>query len=139
MRSVLHFLGDVSSLECKKPIICDTNLEGVKVANLQAKFLEYANETNGCMEVLTSGLIEAATFPPAFVSTELLQLCIDHYDVKSKSIVSRDGTTILSISRETISSILRLTTNTFSAFSPTQALAEYRATPSKFRNTMARK
>ena len=90
MRSVLHFLNDVSSLECKKPIICDTNLEGVKVENLQAKFLEYANETNGCMEVLTSGLIEAATFPPAFVSPELLQLCIDHYDFKSKSIVSSD-------------------------------------------------
>lgn len=47
------------------------------------------------MEVLTTGLIEAASFPPAFVSPELLQLCIDHYDVKIKSIVSRDGNTIL--------------------------------------------
>ena len=132
MRSVLHFLGNVSSLECKKPVICDTNLEGTKVENLQAKFLEYASEANGCMEVLTSGLIEAAAFPPAFVSPELLQLCIDHYDVKRKSIVSEDGTTILSISRETISFVLHLTTNTFAVFLPTQALAEYRATPSKF-------
>ena len=123
MRSVLCFQCNVSNLECKKPVIYDTNLEGVKVENLQAKFLEYANETNGCMEVLTSGLIEATTFPPTFVSPELLQLCIDHYDVKSKSIVSSDGTTILSISRETISSILQLTTNIFAAFSPTQALA----------------
>ena len=63
MRSVLHFLGNVSSLECKKPVIYDTNLEGVKVENLQAKFLEYASETNGCIEVLTSGLIEATAFP----------------------------------------------------------------------------
>ena len=73
------------------------------------------------------------------MSPKLLQLCIDHYDVKSKSIVSRDGTTILFISRETISSILCLTKNTFATFSPTQALAEYRVTPSKFQNTMARK
>ena len=80
------------------------------------KFLEYANEVNGCMEVLTSGLIEAATFPPAFISPKLLQLCIDHYDVRSKSIVSRDGNTILSITRETIASIFRLTKNTFVAF-----------------------
>ena len=91
----------------------------VKVENLQVKFLEYASETNGCMEVLTSGLIEVVAFPPTFVSPELLQLCIDHYDVKSKGIVSRDGTTVLSISRETISSVLRLTKNTFSTFSPT--------------------
>ena len=65
MRLVLHFLGNVSSLECKKLVICDTNLEGVKVENLQAKFLEYAFETNGCMEVLTSGLIEVIAFLPA--------------------------------------------------------------------------
>ena len=132
MRSILHFLGNVSSLECKKPIIYDTNLEGVKVENLQAKFLEYASEANGSMEVLTSGLIEVVAFPPAFMSPELLQLCIDHYDVKSKSIVSEDGTTILSISRETMSYVLCLTTNTFVVFSPTQALAEYQATPIKF-------
>ena len=109
----MHFLSNVSSLECKKLVICDTNLDGVKVENLQAKLLEYASKTNGCMEVLTSGLIEAAAFPLAFVSLELLHLYIDHYDVKSKSIVSSDGTTILSISRETISSMLQLTTNTF--------------------------
>ena len=128
MRSVLHFLGNVSSLECKKPIICDTNLQGVKVENLQAQFLEYSSETNGCMEVLTSGLIEVAAFPPALTSPKLLQLCIDHYDVKRKSIVSEDGTTILSILRETITSVLHLTTNTFVVFSPTQVVAEYRAT-----------
>ena len=63
MRSVLHFLNNFSSLECKKPVICDTNLEGIKVENLLAKFLEYASETNGCMEVLASGLIEAIAFP----------------------------------------------------------------------------
>ena len=53
--------------------------------------------------------------------------------------MSEDGTTILSISRETVTSFLRLTTNTFAVFSPTQAVAEYRATPSKFQNTLARK
>ena len=72
MRMVLHFLDDTSGLECTKLVICDTNLQGVKVENLQAKFLEYSSEANGCMEVLTSGLIEAATFPPSFVSPELL-------------------------------------------------------------------
>jgi hypothetical protein len=53
--------------------------------------------------------------------------------------VSKDGNTILPISRETISSILQLTANTFSAFSPIQALAEYQETPNVFRNTLARK
>ena len=70
------------------------------------KFLEYAKEVNGCMEVLTNGLIEGVGFPPTFISHELLQLCIDHYDVRSKSIVSRDGNTILSIIRETIAYVL---------------------------------
>ena len=97
MRSVLHFFGNVSSLECKKPVICDTNLEGVKVEDLQAKFLEYADEVNGCIKVLTSGLIKVVSFPPTFISPKLIQLCIDHYDVRSKSIVNRDDDTILSI------------------------------------------
>lgn len=91
------------------------------------------------MEVLMSGLIEAATFPPTFINPELLQLCIDHYDVRSKSIVSKDGNTILPISRETISPVLQLTTNIFFTFSPIQALAEYQETPNVFRNTLARK
>ena len=77
------------------------------------------------MEVLTSGLIEAAAFPPAFTSPELLQLCIDNYDLKRKSIVSEDGTTILSISRENITLVLHLTTNIFAMFLPTQAIAKY--------------
>ena len=106
MRSVLHFLYNVSNLECKKLVICDTNLEGVQVEDLQEKFLEYDDEVNGCMEVLTSELIKAVAFPPTFISPKLLQLCIDHYDVRSKSIVSRDGNTILSTIRETIVSIL---------------------------------
>ena len=52
------------------------------------------------MEVLTSGLIEVVAFPPVLVSPKLLQVCIDHYDVRSKSIVSKDGNIVLSISRE---------------------------------------
>ena len=132
MRTVFHFLGDTSRLECKKLVICDTNLQGVKIENLQAKFLEYSSETNGCMEVLSSGLIEAVAFPPSFVSPELLQLSIDHYDVRSKSILSEDGTTVLSILRETVASVLHLTTNTFAVILPTQAIAEYRANPTTF-------
>ena len=58
------------------------------------------------MEVLTSGLNEAIVFPPTFISPKLLKVYIDHYDVRSKSIVSSDCITILSISRETIASIL---------------------------------
>jgi hypothetical protein len=63
MKSVLHFLSNVSSLECERPVICDTNLEGVNVENLQTNFLANTEEVKGCMEVLTSGLIEATTFP----------------------------------------------------------------------------
>lgn len=135
----MHFLSNVSSLECKRPVICDINLEGVNVENLQASFLVNTEEVKGCMEILTSGLIEAAAFPPAFVHPELLQLCIDYYDVRSKSIVSKNGNVILSVSRETISSVLKLTTSTFATFSPIQAEAEYRENPSVYRNTLARK
>ena len=59
--------------------------------------------------------------------------------MRSKSILSEDGTPILSISREIVASVLRLTTNTFVVFSPTQAVAEYRETPSIFQNTLAKK
>ena len=63
---------------------------------------------NGCMEILTRGLIEAAAFPLALLSAQLLQLCIDHYDVRSKSILNKDGEIVLSISRENIALVLRL-------------------------------
>ena len=72
MKSILHFLGNVTSLECKRPVICDTNLEGVNVENLQANFLANTEEVKGCMKVLTSGLIEAISFPPGFINPELL-------------------------------------------------------------------
>ena len=78
------------------------------------------------MEILTSGLVEAATFPPTLLSPELLQLYIDHYDVRSKSILNKDGESVLSISKETIASVLRLRKSTFAAFSSIQSLAEYR-------------
>ena len=58
MNFSFRFFGNVSSLECKRPVICDTNLEGVKVEKLQANFLEQADEVNGCLEILTSGLMK---------------------------------------------------------------------------------
>ena len=136
---MLHFFGKISSLECKRHVICDTNLEGVKLEKLQTNFLERIDESNGCMEILTSGLVEAAPFPPALLSPESLQICIDHHDVRSKSIINKDGEPMLSISRETIASVLCLSKSIFVSFSPIQSLAEYRETPSKYRNILARK
>lgn len=40
MKSIMHFFKNVSSLECKKPIISYTNLMGVEVDKLQEKFLD---------------------------------------------------------------------------------------------------
>ena len=122
----MHFFGNVSSLKCRRPIITDTNLEGVKLENVQANFLEHADKSKGYLEVLTNGLIQAATFPPSLISPELLQLCIEHYDVRSKGIVNRDGNIVLAISRETVASVLHLQESTFATFSPTQSLAEYK-------------
>ena len=121
MKSVLHFFRNVSSLECKRLFICDINLEGVKVEKLQANFLEQADEVNGCLEILTNGLIEVVVFPSALLSPELLQLCIDHYDIRTKSILNKDGEPMLSISRETISLVLHLPECTFATFTPTQS------------------
>lgn len=106
---------------------------------MQQNLLEYVDESNGCIEILTSGLVEATTFPPALLRHELLQICIDHYDVRSKSIVNKDGEIVLSISRETISSILCLPKRNFATFSLIQSLAKYQETLSKFCNTLTRK
>ena len=114
----MHFFGNVSSLECRRPVISDTNLEGVKLENVQENFLEHADKSKGCLEVLTNGLIQAATFPPSLLSPELLQMCVEHYDVRSKSILNQDGETMLSISRETVASVLRLPESTFVALPP---------------------
>ena len=78
MKFVIHFFGNVSSLECRRPVISDTNLEGVKLENVQENFLEHVDKSKGCLEVLTSGLIQAATFPPSLLSLKLLQMCFEH-------------------------------------------------------------
>ena len=67
----------------------NTNLEGVKVEKLQENFLGKDDEINGCLEILTSGLIEVVAFPPALLSPKLLQLYIDHYDVRTKIILNK--------------------------------------------------
>ena len=80
---------------------------------------------NGCLEILTRDLIEAAAFPPALLTLKLLQPCIDQYDVRTKIILNKDGEPMISISRETISSNLCLPECTFTTFTPTQSLVEY--------------
>ena len=139
IKYVLHFFENVLSLQCKRPIISDINLEGVRLEKLWTNFLEWADELNGCIEILTSGLVEATTFPPALLSPEFLELCINHYDVRSKSILNKYGEPVLSIFRETIASVLCLPECTFAAFSPIQSLAKYREIPNKYCNILARK
>ena len=75
-------------------------------------------EVKGCLKFLTSGLLEAIIFPPALQIPEILQYCINHYDVKSKSILDKDGESLLSITKVTISSILKLSNSSFASFSP---------------------
>lgn len=53
--------------------------------------------------------------------------------------MNKDGELVLSISRETISSVFCLSESTFAAFSPTQSLVEHQENPDKYRNIMARK
>lgn len=89
---------------------------GVEVEKLQEKFLE-KDEVKWCLEVLTSGLLEAVAFPPAFLSPKLLQFYIDHYDVKTKRIINKNGELMLFISKETISFISKFLECAFSGFS----------------------
>ena len=109
MKSLLQFFRNISSLECRKPIISDTNLEGVRLEKLQENIIEQAEKVSSYLKILTSGLIEAATFPTSFLSPKLLQLCMDHYDVRTKSILNKDEEPVFSISWQTISSILHNT------------------------------
>ena len=79
---------------------------GVNVESFLDNFINFENGSRG-LEVVTSDLIKPTTFPPALSSLELLQFCIDHYNVKAKIILSI-WKPILSINKETISSILKL-------------------------------
>ena len=79
------------------------------------------------------------TFPPTLLSLELLNLCIDHYHVRTKSILNKYGEPVLSISRETVSSVLHLPECTFSKFGPTQSLVQYQECLEKYCNMLARK
>ena len=119
MKYVLNFFGNISILECRRHVIANMNIEGVKLKELQGNIIELADKVSGYLEILTSGLMEAVTFPLSFSSPELLQSCIDHYDVRTKTILNKDGELVLSISRETMSLVLQLPESTFAVFSPT--------------------
>lgn len=133
MKSVMHFFGNTSSLEYWWPVISNTNLIRVKVEKLQEKFLEEA-EIKGCLKVFISRLLKDIVFLPTLQSLELLQYCLNHYDIKSKSILSKNGEPLLSITRYTISFVLKLCKSPFASFNSTQSLVQFWEDPLKNHN-----
>lgn len=123
MNLVMHFFKNTSSLECQCPIILDNNLMGVKIEKIQERFLE-KGEIKGCLEVMVRRL-KVVAFPPTLQSCELLQHYINHYNIKSKIVLNKNGKPFISITRETIASIFKLPEFSFSNFSPTHSLVQF--------------
>lgn len=64
MKSTLHIFRNIFSLACTEPIVSDKNLKGENLEVLKERVFKGIDGSFG-VEILSSGLIEAAAFPPA--------------------------------------------------------------------------
>lgn len=137
MKSILHLFKNVFSLAYTEPIVSDTDLKGENLEVLKEKVFKGINKSFG-MEILSSGLIEAVTFPPSIPGLELIRECIARYDPVSETIRKDNGETLLSINCEVISSVFKIPDYQFSNFSLAQSITEFNADRTRHCNNVAK-
>lgn len=96
MKFTLHLSRNIFSLACIEPIASDTDLKGEKLEVLKERVFKGIDCSFG-LEILSSGLIEAATFPPAVPCPKLVRECIVRYDPIFEIIKRDNGETLLAI------------------------------------------
>ena len=104
MKSTLHLFGNTHSLQCRSPIIVDTNLLGVDLGGVLEKLCERLAKPFST-KVLDTNLLMASTFSPTYPCPELIQECMYMYNVSKGNILKKDGSVLLNFNRETISSL----------------------------------
>ena len=88
--------------------------------------------------ILDSNFLISSTFPQALSCPELIHECISRYDITSQSILKRDCSVLLSVSREFVSKVFHLEEHTFVDLTPTSSEAKFMETPNVYRNVIAR-
>ena len=71
MKSTLHIFGNTYSLQCRSPIIADTNLLGVDLRGVLERLCERLAQPFPTI-VLDTKFLMASTFPLAYPSPELI-------------------------------------------------------------------
>lgn len=137
MKSTLHLFGNVFSLVSTEAIVSDTDLKGENLEDLKERVFKGVDKSF-CIEILSSGLLEAAAFPPAIPCPELVRECIARYDPVSETIKRDNGETLLAINREVIASVFKISDYQFSNFSPAQSISEFNADRARHRNNVAK-
>lgn len=137
MKSTLHLFGNIFSLACTEPIVSDTDLKGENLEVLKERVFK-GIDSSFVVKVLSSGLIEAATFPPAIPCPKLVRECIARYDPASKTIMRDNDETLLAINHEVISFVFKLPDYQFSNFSPAQLITEFNTDRTRHRNNVAK-
>lgn len=137
MRSTLHIFGNTHSLYRKSPIILDTNLLGFNLEGITERLCQRLSEPFS-MKVLDCNFLMASTFPPTYPCQELIQECMKMYDIPNNNILKKDGSVLLSITRESVSNLFCLEEQEFADMTPTSSLVKFLATLDVYRNSIAR-
>ena len=107
MKSTLHLFGNTCSLQCRSPIIADTDLLGVDFGGVFERLCKRLAKPFSS-KVLVTNLLMSSTFPPAYPYPELIKKCIHMYNVSKGTILRKDIIFLLNFSRETVSSLFHL-------------------------------
>ena len=102
MKSKLHNFGNTHNLQCKSPIVLDTDLVGVGLGGVAERLCERLAKPFST-EVLDTNFLNAPNFPLACPCPKLIQECIHMYNVSRGNKLKKDGSILLSVNRETIS------------------------------------
>lgn len=137
MKSTLHLFGNVFSMASTEAIVSDTDLKDENLEDLKERVFRGVDKSF-CIEILSSGLLEAATFPLAVPCPELVRECNARYDPVSETIKRDNGETLLAINHEVISLVFKILDYQFSNFSPAQSISEFNADRAGHRNNVAK-
>ena len=117
MNSTLYIFGNTSSLQCKSPIVSDTNLLGVNFGSVVERLCERLAKPF-TTKVLDSNLLMASTFLPTYSCLKVIQECIHMYNVSRGNILKKYGSMLLSANIEMVSRLFHLEEQQFANLAP---------------------
>ena len=135
MKSTLHIFGNTHSLQCRSPIIVDTDLQGVDLGKVSERFCERLAQPFSIV-VLYTNLLMSSTFPLTYPCPKIIQECIHTHNVSKGHILKKNGSVMLVVNRETVPRLFQLKEQPFIDLTPVLFVARFAKKANDYKNVI---